>query len=118
MKLTGSITLCSFGFKYGVPQTNFYFDVTFLPNPARLSGKNLFDELDQEMYDYVSSSEVTKELVLKIVDLIQYVTKFDNVKIGIGCNSGRHRSVIIVREIESQLRTLGLVCTVAHRDLT
>ena len=38
----------SFGFKYGASPTNFYFDVTFLPNPARISGKQLFDELKQQ----------------------------------------------------------------------
>lgn len=116
MKHIGKITLCSFGFKFGIPQSNYYFDVTFLPNPARMSGKQLFDELDKEMYDFVSQSEVSQDLVLKIVDLIQFIAQYDNVKIGIGCNSGRHRSVVIVEEIEMRLKILGLESVVIHRD--
>jgi UPF0042 nucleotide-binding protein len=112
----GKVTLSSFGFKYGIPQSNFYFDVTFLPNPARMNGKNLFDDLDNEMYEYVKNSETTQELVLKIVDLIQYLVRFDNIKVGIGCNSGRHRSVVIVTEIAKTLQSRGIECMVIHRD--
>ena len=112
----GTITLCSFGFKYGIPQANFYFDVTFLPNPARLPGRSLFDALDQDMYDYVNNSEIAKELIDKIVDLTLYVSKFDDIRIGIGCNSGRHRSVVIVKEIQKSLKTRDIECVVTHRD--
>jgi UPF0042 nucleotide-binding protein len=114
--ITGKVTLSSFGFKYGIPQANFYFDVTFLPNPARLSTKSLFDELDDEMYEFVRNSESAQELVLKIVDLIQYLVRFDNIKVGIGCNSGRHRSVVIVNEIAKALQTRRIECLVIHRD--
>ena len=31
------VELLSFGFKYGAPATNYYFDVTFLSNPADVS---------------------------------------------------------------------------------
>ncbi len=117
MHTTAVIDLLSFGFKYGAPATNFYFDVTFLPNPARISGKQLFDELDEEMYKYVIQNENSQELIIKVVDFILFVSKFDSIKVGIGCNSGRHRSVILVNEISKHLKTLGVEHRVSHRDL-
>lgn len=112
-----NVELMSFGFKYGAPPTNFYFDVTFLPNPARISGKQLFDVLDEEMHHYVLQNDNTQQLIVKIVDLVSFLVKFDSIKVGIGCNSGRHRSVIIVNEISKQLQRLGIDNQISHRDL-
>jgi UPF0042 nucleotide-binding protein len=111
------IHLLSFGFKYGQPATNFYFDVTFLPNPARMNGKQLFDELDDEMRNMILENKKSQELIARILDLILYVSDYDNLKVGIGCNSGRHRSVIIVNEISRQLNDLAISHEVSHRDL-
>ena len=111
------IELLSFGFKYGAPESNFFFDVTFLPNPARLSGKNLYDDLDSEMYDIVAQNEAAQELISAIVKIIQIISRFDHCKIGIGCNSGRHRSVIVTKEISKRLENLGILHKVFHRDL-
>jgi UPF0042 nucleotide-binding protein len=117
MQSKAVVELLSFGFKYGTPPTNYYFDVTFLPNPARISGKNLFNKLDEEMYTFVAQNENSQLLIAKIVDFIVFVSRFDSVKIGIGCNSGRHRSVIIVTEISKRLQELGLDYRISHRDL-
>ena len=117
MTKKAKIHLISFGFKYGVPATNFYFDVTFLPNPARIPGKQLYDALDQDMYQYVLQNESTQQLIVKIVDLASFLVTFDTIKFGIGCNSGRHRSVIIVDEVSKELKKLGIDNQVSHRDL-
>lgn len=117
MDSKAKIELLSFGFKYGAPAANFFFDVTFLPNPARLNGKNLYQNLDGEMYDFIAQNEAAQELISEIVKIIQIISRFDNCKIGIGCNSGRHRSVIVAKEISKRLEKLGLVHIVFHRDL-
>ena len=111
------IEIFSFGFKYGQPLANFYFDVSFLPNPARLPGKFLTDELDDEMRKYVLQNENTKELITRLVNLIEFISSFDVIKVGVGCNSGRHRSVIVVTEISNRLHELGMDHKVIHRDL-
>jgi UPF0042 nucleotide-binding protein len=111
------VELMSFGFKYGAPATNFYFDVTFLPNPARISGKQLFDELDDEMIHFVLQNESTQRLIEKIIDLTSFLVGFDSIKVGIGCNSGRHRSVIIVNEVSQKLNLMGIDNHVSHREL-
>jgi len=116
MVTRGEIILNSFGFKFGSPQSNVYFDVTFLPNPVRLPDKNLFDELDQEMFEFVTESIAAKELISKIVDFAQFMSTFDQVRIGVGCNSGRHRSVIIVEEVARALSELGFKPAINHRD--
>ena len=116
MVARGEIILSSFGFKFGSPQSNVYFDVTFLPNPVRLPGKNLFDELDQEMFDFVADSIAAKALILKIAEFAEFMSAFDQVRIGVGCNSGRHRSVIIVEEVARVLSELGFEPSITHRD--
>ena len=112
----GEIILSSFGFKFGSPQSNIYFDATFLPNPVRLPGKNLFDELDQEMFDFVAEFIVAKELIAKIAEFAEFMSAFDQVKIGVGCNSGRHRSVVIVEEVARVLTEAGIESKITHRD--
>ena len=117
MGTKAKIYLESFGFKYGAPLANFYFDVTFLPNPARIPGKQLFDELDQEMCEFVLKNDNTQQLIERIIDLLSFLIKFDTIKVGIGCNSGRHRSVIIVNEVSNRLQELNIPNQVSHRDL-
>ena len=117
MAPAGKILLQSFGFKYGHPNTNMYIDVTFLPNPARLPGKNLFSELDEEMIQFVLNYPETRDLIDKTVDLVKFLSLKDDIRVGIGCNSGRHRSVIVVNEMEKLLGGFGLTCAILHRDL-
>jgi UPF0042 nucleotide-binding protein len=117
MTSKAKVQLQSFGFKYGAPTTNFYFDVTFLPNPARIEGKQLFDDLDDEMYRQVLENKSSQELISRVVDFILFVARFDSLKVGIGCNSGRHRSVVVVNEISKQLNSIGIDHEVTHRDL-
>ena len=117
MQSIGKITLCSFGFKYGSPSSNIYFDVTFLPNPVRLPGKNLFDDLDEDMYNLIADSERAKILVKKIADFAVFMSEFDDVRIGIGCNSGRHRSVVIVNEVSKLISEANIGCHIVHREL-
>ena len=50
------ITLVTFGFKYGPPHTNHYFDVSFVKNPARDERWSLFSEPDVAMRAFVMAT--------------------------------------------------------------
>lgn len=98
------LTLVTFGFKYGTPNTNYYFDVSFVKNPAREDQWGLFASPDEAMREFVLSQPKCRDFVDRLVPLIRHLLDCDNdVRIGLGCSSGRHRSVIIAKEIERRL---------------
>jgi RNase adapter protein RapZ len=112
------ITLVSFGFKYGLPHANYYFDVGFLKNPAREKKWDFFSNSDEEMIGYIMNQEQTKELMKRIVPLIVFLAGLDQNQIfAFGCSAGRHRSSIFVQELAKILEKEGIKVHVKHRDL-
>jgi UPF0042 nucleotide-binding protein len=112
------ITLVSFGFKYGTPRANYYFDVGFVKNPARNKKWSFFSQPDDNMKSYVLEQELAKEFIEKVQPLIIFLSKIDQNQIfAFGCNAGRHRSNIIVDELAKLLKARGLDVKVVHRDL-
>lgn len=111
------ITLISFGFKYGIPNSNYYFDVSFAKNPARESRWNLFDKPDAQMVDYVLSQPSVNEFISALIPMLKViVTLDDDARVALGCNAGRHRSAIIVENVASRLRDAGNEVEVIHRE--
>jgi len=106
----------SFGFKYGVPHSNYYFDVGFLRNPAR-DKWGFFDKPDGEMRKYVLDQEFAQELLSKVEPLILFLSTVDQHQVfAFGCNAGRHRSTIIVDEMARRLEKKKINVEVIHRD--
>ncbi len=111
------ITLVTFGFKYGLPNTNNYFDVSFVKNPARDSRWNLFSEPDDEMRHFVLSQPSAQAFIERVVPLLKtLVACDDDVRVGLGCNSGRHRSIVIAEELERHLLAEGFDVRLIHRE--
>ncbi len=110
--------LISFGFKYGHPHSNYYFDVGFVKNPAREKQWSFFTELNNEIRDYVKNQAQAMEFVEKVVPLIEFLYQIDQRQIfAFGCSAGRHRSPVIVEIIAEELRERGIESDVEHRDL-
>lgn len=103
-----NLTITTFGFKYGAPRCNYYFDVSFIPNPARLEKFNLHSSLDSEMIKFIREQDGVDEIVEIIVRLAEFINEKDVSKIGIGCNSGRHRSRAIAELVCDRLQTLNI----------
>lgn len=111
------LTLLTFGFKYGTPNTNTTFDVSFLRNPAREDGWTLFDLPDEGMRDFVLGQPEAQVFLEKVVPLLQAVLSFDDdLRVGIGCSSGRHRSRIVAAELKRRLERLGVDVRLVHRE--
>jgi UPF0042 nucleotide-binding protein len=111
------LTLVTFGFKYGSPNTNHYFDVSFVKNPARDSRWGLFSEPDDEMRRFVleqASAQAFLERALPLVKTL--VACDDDVRVGLGCNSGRHRSFILAEELQRRLQADGYEVRLIHRE--
>lgn len=112
-----SITLMTFGFKYGLPTTNYYFDVSFAKNPARESNWTLFDAPDDEMQDFILSQEPVTRFIDSLIPLLMVLVDLDDdIRIGIGCNAGRHRSVVIAERIADLLVEADIHVKLIHRE--
>jgi len=95
-----SISLVSFGFKYGVPtDADFIFDLRFLPNPFYVEELKELTGRDKAVYDFVMKDERAVWAGERIIEFIEgtlpgfeVVQKF-NLLIALGCTGGKHRSV-------------------------
>lgn len=121
-----SITLFSFGFKHGVPvDASFLFDVRFLPNPyweeelRHLSGRE--PEISSFVVDSESGTqffELLKPLLVFIAEQHVQAGGKRELRIGIGCTGGRHRSVSVVEALGRILsERLNREVVVFHRDI-
>ena len=119
-----SVTLVSFGFKYGMPHdADFVFDTRFLPNPFYVEELSQLTGNDSSVRDYVMRDALAQDYVQSIIDMLGGVMKHYgkiykyNSVIGIGCTGGRHRSVSIANEVAEKLEAGGMKVVVQHRDV-
>ena len=112
------IKLVSFGFKYGQPHSNYYFDVGFIKNPAREKGWTFFSAINDDIRKYIMEQDQAKRFIEMVVPLIELLFEIDQRQIfAFGCSAGRHRSPVIVETIAECLRERGIESNVEHRDL-
>lgn len=119
------VSVMSFGFKYGIPiEADLVFDVRFLPNPFYVPELMEKSGLDADVYDYVMSSEQSKDFLKKLEDLIDFLLpNYEeegkmNLTVCIGCTGGRHRSVAVTEALAKHLSLTGHETECIHRDIT
>ena len=119
-----SITVMSFGYKYGIPlDTDLLMDVRFLPNPYYVRELKELTGCDQPVQEYVFNSPVSKEFIDKYYSLLKflipnYITEGKtHLVIAIGCTGGRHRSVALANSIGQLLQNDKFQVTIKHRDI-
>ncbi|MBN1636410.1 MAG: RNase adapter RapZ [Deltaproteobacteria bacterium] len=120
-----NIEVRSFGFKKGIPlDADIVMDVRFLPNPHFV--ENLRDKTgrDEQVKDFLRSSESYVQFTDKFKDLIKLVLPMckkegrSYLNIAIGCTGGRHRSVAVAEEIQGIIDEAGYHSKLIHRDLS
>jgi UPF0042 nucleotide-binding protein len=124
-----SVSLISFGFKYGTPlDVDMLLDVRFLPNPHYDPNLRPLTGHDEPVRNAVLGQYDTKEFLVRLRDLLTFLvpryaaegkTYFT---LGIGCTGGRHRSVAIVEDLARYFEGEGadrpaIDLFVRHRDL-
>lgn len=111
------VTLMSFGFKYGPPCANYYFDVGFIKNPARQDKWSFFSRPTEEMRRYTLEQEETRRFLDMVEPLLIFLSTIDqNQVFAFGCSAGRHRSSVVVEELSRRLAKVGIKTNVYHRD--
>lgn len=120
-----TITVASFGFKYGLPlDSDLVFDVRFLPNPYYDPAMRSLTGKDSIVRSYVVNLDETKtflEILGSMLDFLipEYVREGKKqLVISIGCTGGQHRSVAIADSVASSLESEGVEIIVKHRELS
>jgi RNase adapter protein RapZ len=120
-----SVTLLSFGFKYGLPlDADLVFDVRFLPNPHFVAKLRERTGRDRPVVRFLDQFDDTREFLERTTDLLKFlVPRYARegksyLTVAIGCTGGRHRSVAIAEALARALRSLGATrLRVRHRDV-
>lgn len=117
------INILSFGFKHGYPyDADMVFDVRFLQNPFFVEELKDLNGLDEEIINFVLSREDTKEYMKKLTDFLEFlIPRYEKegktyLTIAIGCTGGKHRSVVVARELSERFKHLSPVTI--HRDIS
>ncbi len=120
-----SLTLMSFGFKYGLPtDVDMVWDMRFLPNPYWSPELKDLTGLDSAVSDYVlGQGRATRYLDAQLVALREVMDGYlsENKRfatLAVGCTGGKHRSVATVEYLEGALAGWsGARLSVKHRDV-
>jgi len=117
MKDQARVVLMSFGFKYGMPNANYYFDVGFIKNPAREKRWNFFSNTSRDLEEFVLAQPRVNEFIDKVEPLLIFLSTIDQDQVfAFGCSAGRHRSPVVVEELKRRLEKAGIESAVFHRD--
>lgn len=115
----------SFGFKHGIPnEADFVIDVRCLPNPYWVENLRNKTGLDKEVADYVFSFSESKELLNKLIDLLDFLNPLyikegkSQIVFAIGCTGGNHRSVAIAEALKEHFEKKWDNVSVNHRDIS
>lgn len=118
------ISVCSFGYKYGLPtDADLVWDVRFLPNPNYVPSLHKKTGLTKEVRNFVMRNPASRKFLKRFFSLIQdclpqYMKEGkSHLTIAIGCTGGRHRSVTIAEKLLSFLRGKGYPVSIRHRDI-
>lgn len=104
----------SFGMKNGMLEdTDFVFDLRFLPNPYYEENLRELSGHDKAVRDYVMMDPISQETLKRLTHFLDLcVEQFkktgrDSIHIGLACTGGRHRSVTFSLLLQEHFEKLG-----------
>jgi RNase adapter protein RapZ len=120
-----TITLITFGYKFGVPyDIDLLFDVRFLRNPYFVPDLKPLTGQDPRVRSYVLDDPDAKAFLERLEELFRFlIPLFERerrsyLNVGIGCTGGRHRSVVVAKQLQESFSAAGHHVALSHRDLT
>ena len=118
-----SLTILSFGFKYGLPQeADIVLDVRCLPNPFYVPELKELTGLDQPVVDYVMNSPDSQGLLRRYESMLEFSLPLyvkegkSQLVVAVGCTGVKHRSITFARQLGEFWTRLGYQPLVMHRD--
>jgi len=114
----------SFGYKYGIPHdSDMIFDVRFLPNPHFVLELRPKNGIDAEVRNYVLGNAETRMFLDRLYALLDFTLPLyeregkSSLTLALGCTGGRHRSVVLVEELQKRFSSGRFRIHVKHRDI-
>lgn len=118
-----SISVMSFGFKYGVPiDADIIMDVRFIDNPFYIPALRELTGRDKAVQDYVMARHEAQIFLnhfeVMIKELLPYYIREgkSHLSIALGCTGGQHRSITLAIKVGESLIEAGYKVIVNHRD--
>jgi UPF0042 nucleotide-binding protein len=118
------VQIISFGFKFGLPvHADLVMDVRFLKNPYFVESLRPLSGETEKIRSFVLNNDQTCLFLQKYFDFLDtLIPQYENegkayLTIAIGCTGGRHRSVVIARELCDHLSASGCKAELTHRDI-
>jgi UPF0042 nucleotide-binding protein len=119
-----NVFLTSFGYKYGIPHdTDIIFDVRFLPNPYFVNELRGKTGLEAEVKEHVLRDQETRAFLDRLNKLLEFTLPLyeregkSSLTLALGCTGGRHRSVVLIEELQRSLDHDKFPIHVKHRDV-
>lgn len=119
-----AIALVSFGYKYGQPVgLDLVLDVRFIPNPFFVPDLRPLTGLDPRVAEYVMGHAEAQRFVEEVGRLLEFLLPLyqregkSYLTIGLGCTGGRHRSPVLVRQLQERLGHIGFEAIVRDNDI-
>ena len=119
-----TLFLTSFGYKFGIPHdTDIIFDVRFLPNPYFVNELRHRSGLEKEVEDYVLGDGETRAFLDRLYALLEFTLPLyeregkSSLTVALGCTGGRHRSVVLIEELQKRFGGGEFRIHVKHRDI-
>lgn len=120
-----TITLISFGHKFGIPQNiDLLFDVRFIPNPYFITALRDLNGTDKEVQDFVLGNSVSQDFLKRTAEFLNFLIPHyikegkSYLTVGFGCTGGKHRSPVIVEKIAPLIKDHPVSINIIHRDIT
>ena len=118
-----TITLMSFGFKYGTPrEADMILDVRFLKNPHWIAKLKPKTGKDKGVQQYIETDDNFDLFITNLKNLISpLLPRYQEegksyFTLAFGCTGGRHRSVYCAEKLKPWIEDQGLHCSISHRD--
>ena len=98
-------------------------DCRFLPNPHWEDELRPLPGTDERVRTFVRDQQPYREFLRRLRALLGFMVPGfvaegkSYLTVAIGCTGGRHRSVVVVEDLETFFREKGLPASVDHRDL-
>jgi len=118
------VQVISFGFKFGLPvHADLVMDVRFLKNPFFVGALRPLSGETEKIRSFVLNNDQTCLFLQKYLDLLEIlIPQYENegksyLTIAIGCTGGRHRSVVIAKQLRVHISASGRKTELTHRDI-
>ncbi|NLC76809.1 MAG: RNase adapter RapZ [Clostridia bacterium] len=119
-----TVTVMSFGFKYGIPlDADLVMDVRFLPNPFYIDALRPYTGIDEPVRNYVLENQSSQAFLSRFTELLQFLLPHydregkSHLVIAFGCTGGKHRSVALANAVAASLEGQEARVFVTHRDI-